>query len=74
MKAYTEGVAARELVPVSLEPDPVIEAYKKDVDVTLLDVTLALTPAQRVERLQAFLETVEELRRAGEAARARGPA
>lgn len=62
-----------DFVPVSLELDPVIEVYKKDVDVTLLDVTLALTPAERVERLQEFMKTLDELRSAGEAARASGP-
>jgi hypothetical protein len=46
--------------------DPVIEAYKKDVDRTLFDRTLALTPEQRIQQLQAFVRFQFELRRAGE--------
>jgi hypothetical protein len=46
----------------TLPPDPVIEAYKKDVDRTLLRETLKLTPAQRLERLQDFVQTMERLR------------
>ncbi len=51
--------------------DPVIEAYKKDVDRTLLRENLRKTPDQRLRdlvRLQAF---AEELRAAGERARRR---
>ncbi len=52
-------------------PDPVIEAYKKDVDRTLLRENLQKTPDERVRdlvRLQAF---AEELRRAGREAAGR---
>ena len=45
--------------------DPVIEAYKKDVDRTLLIENLKLTPAQRAEKLVSFMEFLHELRRAG---------
>jgi hypothetical protein len=48
---------------VRLEPDPVIEALKRDVDRTLLRANLALTPAERLQRLQAALEQLEHLRR-----------
>jgi hypothetical protein len=34
-------MAANELIPVSLDPCPVIEAYKKDVDRTLLRENLS---------------------------------
>jgi hypothetical protein len=34
-----------------LEPDPVIEAYKKDIDRTLLRENLRLTIKQRLENL-----------------------
>ena len=49
-------------VPVSLEPDPVIEAYKKDVDRTLIRENLKLTPDERLHKLQDFMEFVHEIR------------
>jgi hypothetical protein len=45
-----------------LEPDPVIEAYKKDVDRTLIRENLKLTPEQRIEKLINLLRFQEELR------------
>ena len=45
--------------------DPVIEAYKKDVDRTLLIANLKLTPAERAEKFQDFMKFLEEVRRAG---------
>jgi hypothetical protein len=48
-----------------LEPDPVIEAYKKDVDRTLLRENLRLTVEQRFENLMRLQKFAEELRRAG---------
>lgn len=47
---------------VVLEPDPVIEAYKKDVDRTLLRENLKLTPDQRLRKLQDFMAFVHALR------------
>jgi hypothetical protein len=47
-----------------LAPDPVIEYYKKDVDRTLLREHLRLTPQQRLERLVAFMRSLDELRAA----------
>ena len=55
-------MAARPLPP--LTPDPVIEALKKDVDRTLLRENLALTPEQRLLKLQAALDGLDVLRRA----------
>ena len=49
---------------IVFEPDPVIEAYKKDVDRTLLREHLKLTPQQRLEKLVAFMRAVEEIREA----------
>jgi hypothetical protein len=46
--------------------DPVIEAYKPGVDITLLRENLKLTPAQRLEKLVGASIFVEELRQAGE--------
>lgn len=51
-----------------LPPDPVIEAYKKDIDVTLLDENLKLTVEQRILNLQSFAEFALELRKAGKTA------
>jgi hypothetical protein len=55
-----------DLIPVSLEPTPVIEAYKKDVDRTLLRENLKLTTTQRIEKMISVLAFVEELRRSRE--------
>lgn len=50
--------------------DPVIEAYKKDVDVTLIRENLRLTVDQRFQQLMKLQEFAEELQRAGRKARA----
>ena len=55
--------------PVSLEPNVLIEAYKKDVDRSLLRENLKLTPDQRLDKLQDFVEFAAELREAGRRAR-----
>jgi hypothetical protein len=47
-----------------IPPDPVIEAYKKDVDRTLLRENLRLTPEERLLKLMSFLTSVETLRAA----------
>ena len=49
----------------SLTPDPVIEAYKKDVDRTLLRENLKLTPEQRICKLMELGQFAEDLRQAG---------
>ncbi len=41
-----------------MEADPVIEAYKKHVDRTLLRENLKLTPAQRLDKLAAFMRSL----------------
>ncbi len=51
--------------------DPVIEAYKRDVDRTLIRENLKLSPEQRVLMLIELQRFAEELRRAGAQARAR---
>lgn len=53
--------------------DPVIEAYKKDVDRTLLRENLKLTPQERSEKFMSFMKCVYELRKAGERARQENP-
>jgi hypothetical protein len=52
--------------------DAVIEVYKRDVDRTLLRENLKLTPEERINKLQALVQFVEDLRQAGKAARKEG--
>jgi len=47
-----------------LEPDPVIEAYKKDVDRTLLRANLRRTVTERIEALIELQKLADEARRA----------
>ncbi len=44
--------------------DDVIEVYKRDVDVTLLDESLKLTVEERLRNLQNFGRCIEEMRAA----------
>ena len=44
--------------------DPVIEAYKKDIDRTIIRENLKLTVEQRISNLEAFMRDAEEMRRA----------
>lgn len=48
-----------------LDDDPVIELYKRDVDRTLFERNLRLTPGDRLEQLQQFVQFLYELRQAG---------
>jgi hypothetical protein len=48
----------------ALPADPVIEYYKKDVDRTLLREHLRLTPQQRLEKLVAFIRSLDQLKAA----------
>lgn len=48
-----------------LESDPVVEAYKRDVDRTLLRQNLRRSVTERVENLIALQRLAEEARRAG---------
>jgi len=50
--------------PATFEPDPVIEAYKKDVDVTLIRENLKLSVEERLRKLMRMQKFIEELRRA----------
>ena len=49
--------------------DPVVEAYKKDIDVTLIRENLRLTVDQRFQQLMKMQKFAEELQRAGRKAR-----
>lgn len=46
-----------------------IEAYKKDVDRTLIRENLKLTVDQRLQNLEAMMRDAEEMRRAVQEAR-----
>ncbi len=50
-------------------PDPVTEAYKKDIDRTLLRENLKLSVEGRLRQLMELQRLAEELQRAGRAAR-----
>lgn len=52
------------------ELDPVIEAYKRHIDRTLIRENLRLTPEQRLLKLMELQRFAQELRRAGVRARA----
>lgn len=52
-------------VAAELESDPVIEAYKRDVDRTLLRQNLRRSVAERVANLIALQDLADEARRAG---------
>ena len=52
-----------------LSSDPVIEAYKKDVDRTILRENLKLSPQARSEKFEAFMRSVWQLREAAEHSR-----
>lgn len=54
---------------ISLEPNPVIEVYKKDVDRSLLRENLKLTHEQRILKLQDFVRFLVEMQDAGRAAK-----
>ena len=51
------------------ELDPVIEAYKRDVDRTLLRQNLRRSPEERCHNFVAAVALAEEMRRAGAARR-----
>jgi hypothetical protein len=55
--------------PASKDLDPVIEAYKKDIDVTLIRENLRLTVDERFQQLMQLQKFAEDLRRAGRKAR-----
>ncbi|WP_447972899.1 hypothetical protein [Nitrospira sp. Kam-Ns4a] len=56
-------------VPGGLPLDPVIEAYKRDIDRTLLRENLKLTVEERFLKLMELQRFAAELRQAGQDAR-----
>ena len=69
MSAGAQEDDATILRRVGIEPDPVIEAYKKDVDRTLLRENLRRSPEERWRNILTAYRLSEEVRRAGAAAR-----
>ena len=65
----SEPAAPSWVEPATLEPDPVIEAYKNGVDRTLLRANLARTVEERIQNLGRLQRFAEELKRAGRALR-----
>jgi hypothetical protein len=61
------GEANRE----PLTKDPVVEAYKKDIDRTLIRENLKLSVEDRFRKAMALARFADEMRRAGREARAR---
>ena len=52
-------------------PDPVVEAYKKDIDRTLIRENLKLSVEDRFCKAMALARFADEMRRAGREARSR---
>jgi len=51
------------------ELDPLVEAYKPGIDVTLIERNLRLTPEERLLQLMELQRFADELRRAGDSTR-----
>jgi len=64
MNDMDRGKAGNEL-------DPVVEEYKKGIDVTLIRENLRLTVDQRFQQLMKLQQFAEDIRRAGRKARAK---
>lgn len=58
-------------MPISLEASPVIEAFKLDVDRTLLRENLKLSPDERIRKMISVLRFIDEVRRSGREAASR---
>lgn len=55
----------------STRPDPIVEAYKKDIDRTLIRENLKLSVEDRFRNAMALMRFAEEMRRAGREARSK---
>lgn len=58
-------------VEMTVDPDPVIDAYKKDIDMNLIRENLKLTVDQRLLQLMKLQRLAEEMRRAADEAKSR---
>ena len=52
----------------SIAFEEIIQIYLRDVDRTLIRENLALTPAQRLQKLEEFVEFLESAKKAGRTA------
>ncbi len=57
------------IVSKIIDPDPVIQAYKENIDRTLLRENLKLSVEARLRQLMELQKFAEELRQAGRALR-----
>jgi len=55
--------------PETLGQDPVVEAYKKHIDRTLIRENLKLTVEERFRNAMSLMRFADEMRRAGREAR-----
>jgi hypothetical protein len=59
------------MADVPVEPDPVIEAIKAGLDLSVLDANLRRTPQERIDNMVRAMKTAEALRAGVEKVRAR---
>jgi hypothetical protein len=57
--------------PHRADPDPMVEAYKKYIDRTLIRENLKLTVEERFRKAMALARFADEMRRAGREAASR---
>jgi hypothetical protein len=62
-RAGTDDVSRADPLPVSLDADPTIDAFKAGVDRTLLRENLRLTTDERVAKMISALGFAEAVRR-----------
>jgi transcriptional regulator with XRE-family HTH domain len=65
------GFRARIVLEPVAPEDPVVRAYQRDIDRTLLRENLRRTPEERVEALRALQRLAAEAQRAGKSRRRR---
>jgi transcriptional regulator with XRE-family HTH domain len=65
------GCRVRAELEALVPDDPVVAAYKADIDRTLLRENLGRTPEERVRALEALQDLAAEARRAGKTLRRR---